>query len=276
MALWTPSELGASVVIWLKADTGVTESGGAVSAWANQAPSAASNFVQSTAGNKPALVAGSLGDAIRFDGSDDYLDGGTYAAYNGVEITAVALVHSDDVGSGTKAFLAVSDAEGGADAGWHMQASSDSGTVDFNASLRFGSSQLDAYRDDGNPGIVSGTVKSAVIQRVYWDGDPLIGADSADTYGGPAANRPAVVGARWTSDGPAYQNFYDGDVYEIVVCNRMLKAGEREQVEGYLSWKWATDGSLLVPDHTYYDAAPETAGGGGGLSAPIFGGLILR
>ncbi len=274
MALWTPSELGASVVIWQKADVGVTESGGAVSAWANQAPSAAGNFTQSTAGNKPTLVTGALGDAIRFDGTDDYLDGGTHAEYGGNEVSVVVLLSPDDSGAVTRTAVAVNN--GGNNDGWGLIVFKDT-TVQPTFALFGNDFSLEFSFTEG---ILSGVSEPSSWMRFlcagaasFGDGGGIAGTTGTE---GPAADRPAAIGAR-PDGGGGFEHFFDGDIYEIVVCNRLLNVNERERVEGYLSWKWAADGSLLVPDHTYYGAAPETdGGGGGGLAAPIFGGLVIR
>lgn len=64
----------------LQADTGVTESGGAVSAWADQSGNGR-NFTQGTVGARPTLQTISGYPAIVFDGSDDWLLGPNFADY---------------------------------------------------------------------------------------------------------------------------------------------------------------------------------------------------
>jgi hypothetical protein len=61
-------------ILWLEADYGVTESSGAVSAWADRSTNAYS-FAQATSGNRPLLVTGVVNGhpVIRFDGSNDTL-----------------------------------------------------------------------------------------------------------------------------------------------------------------------------------------------------------
>jgi hypothetical protein len=74
----------ADCLLWLRADLGVTESGGAVSAWADQsgAADANRNALQGTATNQPAFVAAdaNFGNAptISFDGNDNYLATGAF------------------------------------------------------------------------------------------------------------------------------------------------------------------------------------------------------
>ena len=63
MGGWTPSDEG-SAVAWYKKDTGITESGGAVSNWADQISD--HDMAQSLAANKPTYAS----NTITFDGND--------------------------------------------------------------------------------------------------------------------------------------------------------------------------------------------------------------
>lgn len=73
---WTPAELDSTELdYWFKADAGVTESGGAVSAWADQSGNG-NDITQATAGYQPTYVDDYRNGlpAIVFDGVDDYID----------------------------------------------------------------------------------------------------------------------------------------------------------------------------------------------------------
>lgn len=48
---------------------------------------------------------------------------------------------------------------------------------------------------------------------------------------------------------------FDGTIYEFVVFQRALSDTERQQMEGYLAWKWGIQASL-VEGHPYSSAAP--------------------
>lgn len=63
MGGWTPSDEG-SAVAWYKKDTGITESGGAVSNWADQISD--HDMAQSVTANKPTYAS----NTITFDGDD--------------------------------------------------------------------------------------------------------------------------------------------------------------------------------------------------------------
>lgn len=47
---------------------------------------------------------------------------------------------------------------------------------------------------------------------------------------------------------------FDGDIYEIIVCSNLTDA-ERQEAEGYLSWKWGITASLPAA-HPYKTASP--------------------
>jgi len=71
---FTPSSLGGKLIAWWDANTGVTESGGAVSAWTDSVASVV--VAQGVAGNQPVYSATSFANSkpgITFDGVDDYL-----------------------------------------------------------------------------------------------------------------------------------------------------------------------------------------------------------
>lgn len=65
----------ANLTVWLKADAGITQSGGTVSAWADQSGNG-NNFAQGTAANQPSFQATGAGTLatlpfLRFDGVND-------------------------------------------------------------------------------------------------------------------------------------------------------------------------------------------------------------
>lgn len=78
---WIPTNLGASLKLWFRADLGVTLNGSTVSGWANQGSASGENMVQPTAANQPTFIAsGGTGIAGRADvsyGGSHYLYGST-------------------------------------------------------------------------------------------------------------------------------------------------------------------------------------------------------
>ena len=71
----TPKTLfGSRLLLWSRADLGVTLTSGVVSAWADQSTSA-NHWTQGTTANRPAVSASAINGkpAISFDGSNDFL-----------------------------------------------------------------------------------------------------------------------------------------------------------------------------------------------------------
>lgn len=63
-----------------------------------------------------------------------------------------------------------------------------------------------------------------------------------------------AVGAEW--GGSSYSNIASSaHIYEIVVYNTTLTTLQRQQIEGYLAWKWGLQTSLPT-NHPYYSARP--------------------
>lgn len=69
-------QVTSNLLLWLRSDSGVTTSGGAVTAWADQSGNS-NNATQGTGANRPTLNTGSANSgilsSISFDGSSDYL-----------------------------------------------------------------------------------------------------------------------------------------------------------------------------------------------------------
>jgi len=57
--------------------------------------------------------------------------------------------------------------------------------------------------------------------------------------------------------------YFTGTIAEIIIYNTNITAGQQQQIEGYLAWKWGLQGNLPA-GHTYKSAAPA-----GGLTNPL-------
>ena len=60
---------------------------------------------------------------------------------------------------------------------------------------------------------------------------------------------------------------WNGNISEIIVYNQELTTNQRQQVEGYLAWKWGLQSSL-INTHPYYSAPPLQYTRGAILGAP--------
>jgi hypothetical protein len=66
-----------------------------------------------------------------------------------------------------------------------------------------------------------------------------------------------MIGTRWFLNAPATSgNRFTGVHYEIIAYDRGLTNSERQQVEGYLAWKWNLNSSLPT-NHPFYKISPS-------------------
>ena len=80
------------------------------------------------------------------------------------------------------------------------------------------------------------------------------GASSSGTFGITVyaiANQPSLT-----------SEFWNGYIGEVIVYNTSLSTPDRQQVEGYLAWKWGLQANL-PPTHLYKTAAPIITNPGG-------------
>ena len=59
----------------------------------------------------------------------------------------------------------------------------------------------------------------------------------------------------WTYINGQQYELYSGTMYEVMVFNTTITTAQRQQVEGYLAWKWGLQGSL-PPTHPYKSFPP--------------------
>ena len=86
----------------------------------------------------------------------------------------------------------------------------------------------------------------------WYDGVSQSGGTLASTRTSTAQG--FAIGGEW--NGSSYGNFIvNASLYEIIVYNSDLTNNQRQQVEGYLAWKWGLQGNL-PSDHPYKNAAP--------------------
>jgi hypothetical protein len=83
------------------------------------------------------------------------------------------------------------------------------------------------------------------------------GTKAADSYYIASANKYAIGNAVFSTAGPN-SNAYNGNVYEVIVYNTALTINQRQQVEGYLSWKWGIGLSVITPAHPFYTFPPSS------------------
>jgi hypothetical protein len=107
--------------------------------------------------------------------------------------------------------------------------------------------------DAGNSTLVDNSVTTAfnIIIAVISSGSQLIFRNgiqqSSDTETLTGATSDSLTVGRFT---PGLSEYYQGDLGEMIVYSGALSQANRQQVEGYLAWKWGLTSSLPV-GHPY-------------------------
>lgn len=276
MTLWTPTNLTTAPVEWFKGDAGITTSSGEVTAWAQQ-------------GSK-------TGGMTRPAG----YTGPTTSTLNSLTTTVYAGTGSS-IGLTTSATRSYSS---GAMSVFILvkRTSGRTSTYDvaLNTDVPWSSTQgLCVQYDTGTAGVVScyggngygGTGPYFQVQTLpgpatdgFWHTlEALWASTVTGYYDGNSQSFSASSGASFPAlssylldlgfnpDG----NFLGGEIAEVIMLNYAPTTGERQQIEGYLAWKWGVTGSnvtdlvgKLPSGHPYKSAAPVVGGGiSGTLSA---------
>lgn len=228
---WTPTTLGASVKLWLDAQTNVTQAAGAVSAWGDRSASALS-FAQATAGNKPTY------SATGFSAS---LPGISFATDDFVEQTT----NFPPLATPFSIFAVYKDYS----AGFIL--------ADFNGTA----AQL--YRNAFNI-FADGAYGGALQTGSHFLGANFNGAsssvrvDSIDVTALATGNNLALGATtplRVGQSGGA--GFLTGTLAEIIVVSGALTATVREKMEGYVAHRWGLTANL-PSTHRYKVNGPKT------------------
>ncbi|GAB4249314.1 MAG: hypothetical protein Kow0079_01890 [Vicingaceae bacterium] len=215
-------------VIWLDGNKFTYSTAPYINTWDDQSGNG-NNFIQSNASRQPRRVSYSGFNAIRFDGSDDFVRAGAIGALN-------ANKHSQ--------FIV-----------YNGNTSNHTGIV-YESSFSESSQFIRSYRSGGNfnswvlnssLGVVKNTAindASFQIMTSIWDGN----AQTFDSYkngtsfgsktganGNPTGNYRNTVGA---ASNNAYR--FNGDIGEIIIYNIALNSAQKNIVENYLSSKFGT------------------------------------
>jgi hypothetical protein len=78
------------------------------------------------------------------------------------------------------------------------------------------------------------------------------GGQGSDSFSGSFGTTLYGIGAYAGFNPSSYAfNKYTGLVGEVIVYNSALSTAQRQQVEGYLAWKWGIQQSLPSSSHPY-------------------------
>jgi hypothetical protein len=221
--------------LWLRADAGVTQTGGAVSQWADQS-GADRHAIQTVAASFPQFIADAVNGkpALAFDGANDFL---TFnLPLNGLSAMTMVMVSSNTVSR-------TGDGNGVAYAPLFWNETASWGTVHLSPfqtviKFRFGTQQsnnLPTYVRPASAGTgygVTMAIKEGTVETLYVNGQLALTA---------TGKLPTIAGIRDTGNvGRGYNDntYFGGRIAEILVYDRALTAAERQALDQYLLAKY--------------------------------------
>ena len=243
MALWTPSNLNATLTAWQQGGTGVS-----VSSWTDSSGNG-NNLVQSDSDHQPALSSLNGNDTLDFTNTSlDHMD---YGDLNAMDVGTgdfycVVVIRPDTVAA-NRAILAK---HSGAD-DYLLRIVSTKKIQQYIGSTSAGVATSSGHDDlvEGQTYIVVGRRNSS-NQKLRLDcvERTSSGVLNANSF---SNSRTFHVGGQATTGEAA--NF-DGDISEIIMGGGAIEVEEIEQVEGYLNRRFAL--GIFPSTHSYSDFAP--------------------
>jgi hypothetical protein len=236
--------------LWLKADAGVTQAGGLVSAWADQSGTA-NNAAQAAAGLQPTYVAAAPEfngmPAIKFSGAQQ-MALANLAVLNNVAGASSAMAVSTAAPTAAQAIVSY-EVNGSANGRFTMLINDTCAQIGNYA----GAVSVHGRRLDADPcqqvsggSTIAGTAFEAVASVDYVNQSALISlnrkvvsASSAfQTAGNSAATNStnAVIGSK---DG---QYFLNGNVAELLLFSSAISGSQRQMLENYLQKRFNLPG----------------------------------
>lgn len=220
--------------LWLKADsiTGIAEGGG-VATWTDSSGNGR-NVGQTTSSKQPLFSSSRLGSSLIFDGTNDEMQVLHSPFFNSEEFT-IFTVSKSSKASGTQPI--VSSVESGKGYALSKNMTTKEGVA--------------LWRDaGGDDSITSATdpINNTDAHILTYTMDDTTGSADADTAtlfvnGKQEVQQTSGVGyipnlSAALKVGVLASDFFQGEIAEILIYNSVLSDENREQVEGYLSFKY--------------------------------------
>ena len=259
--LWSPRQI-SSCQLWLDgADSStISLSSSKVTSWVDKINRY--NFTQATDGNRPTYISNGLNgnNYLQFTQSNSqYLGGPTtlpiginsvtmYCVFSCVNNTDMSIFNKGGLGSATGRvqFWRASGLNS------ILLGITGSGTdrVDFVDRTALNTFQITGFVHDRGTSLVSAYQNGSFIKSA--PADPTTNYTTSTQMG---------VGAYGNASGtfsPPYGFYMNGGICEILIFFSSVSTSQREQLEGYLAWKWGLV-SLLPSTHPYKTIVPSLA-----------------
>jgi len=238
--LWTPSELGSAVKVWLQADaiTGLADND-PISTWVN---SIGSNDFTGSGGSRPVYKTNILDGkpVMRSSGGKLMTSGSSAAHWENKRGCLVAVLKP--TGSGYGHVLGTYNSVA---THWIWYSTTSGPAYIYYDSV---STPTASNLDTGS---------TWVIKTLHRTGDTAAGHYRDGTLENTltiANNQPATSVFHLLANSTGGQS-WTGDLAEIVLVSDTVSDTDRQKLEGYLAWKWGLEGNL-PGGHPYVSAPP--------------------
>lgn len=253
-----PGGLGSGLLLWVRADEGVTTVSGAVSAWADQSGNE-HDLAQGTSGNRPLLV--NSGDrminfnpSLDFDGSNDLLedaDGENYI--NGLTgITISSILQADGIPT-DDAWFDTEDSDNADDAislRYDVSGANSGCTrclkTGLSTTAGFMNAEAESNLQTTNASLITYDWESSTQMRWFVEGASTTNSSNSAVRTGSLNNAVKVIIGDGTKEN------WNGLIAEMVIFDERISNAERLQLESYLALKYGINktGDYILPDST--------------------------
>ena len=237
LPLFTGSLLSSPTVLsgcqlWLdgadSSSSSMTFSGSNITAWLDK--SGTGNNMTVTGTGYPYLTTTALGSqCIAFNGSNNFYNATTVMSGSNNTYFFVATATTNTTGG-----LMYWGANGRVLSDWFY----------YNNPVGYFSFSSNQFFTPSNA-LVAITENVGVLCTGYINGTSN-GSQSSVAMG---SNQSLMIGSQ-------HANYWRGTIQEVIIYNSAFTTTQRQQVEGYLAWKWGIQGNL-PSNHPYYSATPN-------------------
>jgi hypothetical protein len=244
---WTPEEL-SNMIAWYKADSLSLNDDDAITTWIDSSNNS-HDATQSTGVSKPLYKTGILNSlpAVRFSSNKSLLLTTLGTALTSDDTYTVFILLKPSSISNDPVVIAFPS-----NSSWtFLMEVANNGRFYWghqNGNYRLYSSSITTSAAS----IISLKKTSSTTAEFWQDGTEIT---SFSTAGAGMIATPSMTGDMILGSYTNASFAYNGDIFEIVICNSSLSINDREKVEGYLAWKWGLEGNLPAL-HTYKSSPP--------------------
>jgi RHS repeat-associated protein len=242
--------------LWVKGDAGITQSAsGRVSNWNDQSGKG-HHLAMTDASRQPALRSNTLNSfgVIGFDGADDFLQPTVATSFTNNFTTFIVArtqtQHQVD---------AVSDSGTAGLSGQRYLLFPPQAGVNAGAGLSVGTNGITVYEHGDNympaRAVYSGSGMAGTgfktIELAYQSRQPSVLLNGLSVATGAASPRNTVVAGSELGGSLAFastNNFFEGDVGEVFIYDRVLTTAERKMIRNHLAYRWLDADGDNLPD----------------------------